>query len=159
MEPTSFALDIYPAMAAALKNFSSTPLDLAHLQSAYLPAGLLHRLHHPGQRQPDPGTAVQDRAHAPRHRAGGASPLYRDMESDLRMQRYDLIIDMTQSGRSMLKSEVLYAEQVKVVCASSHPRLGSSLTTEAYFTEEHVALAQWQVRGSMLTAEHLPQMA
>lgn len=59
----------------------------------------------------------------------------------------------------MLKSEVLYAEQVKVVCAGHHPRLGNDLTVEAYFTEEHVALAQWQVRGSIITAEHLPQMA
>lgn len=159
MEPTSFAIDIYPAMAAALKNFSSTlstsrtfnprtsqrvfSIACVRLVSAQLVPALLCKI----------------RAHAP-----GISlevhPLFtEDMESDLRMQRYDLIIDMTQSGRSMLKSEVLYGEQVKVVCASNHPRLGSNLTVEAYFTEEHVALAQWQVRGSMITAEHLPQMA
>ncbi|MGY3947056.1 LysR family transcriptional regulator [Aeromonas allosaccharophila] len=159
MEPTSFAIDIYPAMAAALKNFSSTlstsrafnphtsqrvfSIACITLVSARLIPALLCKI-----RQQAPGIALE------------VHPLFtEDMESDLRMQRYDLIIDMTQSGRSMLKSEVLYAEQVKVVCASDHPRLGSDLTVEAYFTEEHVALAQWQVRGSMITAEHLPQMA
>lgn len=159
MEPTSFAIDIYPAMAAALKNFSSTlstsrafnprtsqrvfSIACITLVSARLIPALLCKI-----REQAPGIALE------------VHPLFtEDMESDLRMQRYDLIIDMTQSGRSMLKSEVLYAEQVKVVCASNHPRLGSDLTVEAYFTEEHVALAQWQVRGSMITAEHLPQMA
>jgi len=104
MEPTSFAIDIYPAMAAALKNFSSTlstsrtfnprtsqrvfSIACITLVSARLIPALLCKI-----REQAPGIALE------------VHPLFtEDMESDLRMQRYDLIIDMTQSGRSMLKS-------------------------------------------------------
>lgn len=156
VEPTTFAMDIYPAFEAALANFNSTLT---------------------ASRDFDPETSNktfsiacisvvgfdwltsllnQIRENAPRIRLE-VHPLFtQDYETDLRQQRYDLIIDIAPHPRSVLKHQLLGREEGCVVFSANHPRLtGESVDEAAFFREEHIALSRWQVRGSLLNNEHI----
>ena len=117
VEPTSFAMDIYPAMVAALKNFTSTlsasssfdpkvsnrifSIACVSVASYELMPQLLRQIR---KSAPNVGLEVH--------------PLFtEDYESDLRLQRYDLIIDMPPRGRTVLKMEPVFSERLMVVCA------------------------------------------
>ena len=158
VEPTSFAMDIYPAFEAALANFNSTLT---------------------ASRDFDPKTSNKTFSIACisvagfdwlsllteeiKHKAPLVSleihPLFtQDYESDLRLQRYDLIIDIAPSPRSILKYELLTREEACVVYRTEHPRIKGALTEDLFFSEEHVALARWKVRGSLLSGEHIDNL-
>lgn len=105
VEPTSFAMDIYPAMVAALKNFTSTlsasssfdpkvsnrifSIACVSVASYELMPQLMRQIR---EQAPNIGLEVH--------------PLFtEDYESDLRLQRYDLIIDLPPRGRTVLKMD------------------------------------------------------
>ncbi|WP_086980853.1 LysR family transcriptional regulator [Vibrio aphrogenes] len=156
VEPTTFAMDIYPAFEAALANFNST------LSSS---------------RNFDPKTSnktfsiaclsvlgfnwLSDLIELIQQTAPFISlevhPLFtQDYETDLRLQRYDLIIGIAPHSRSMLKHELLVKEQGCVVYSDTHPRLNHQhLDKEAFFNEEHIAISRWQVRRSLLNNDHI----
>lgn len=98
VEPTSFAVDIYPAMVAAIKNFTSTlsasvefdpkvsnrifSIACVSILSYELLPQLMKQIH-----ELAPNIALE------------VHPLFtEDYESDLRLQRYDLIIDLAPRG-------------------------------------------------------------
>jgi|GEM_PF-1092806 len=158
VEPTSFASDIYPAMSASLKNFTSTlsaSRDFDHRVSnrvfsiacvSVASYELLPKL-----------MAIIAKV-AP-NIALEVHPLFtEDYESDLRLQRYDLIINIPPNGRSSLKQEVLYTESLKVVCSSSHPRIGDTLSEEEFINEGHVVVSRWHTRGSLLNSKDYPNL-
>lgn len=158
VEPTTFAVDIYPAMAAALKNFSSTlsasrefdPKTSKRIFSIACVSVASYTL--------IPALILQMRKEAPKI-ALEIHPLFtEDMEADLRLQRYDLIIDMRPRGRTVLKTEVLYSEELKVVCSANHPRLSDGVTVSEFLNEDHVVVARWQARRSLLNAEDFPEL-
>lgn len=156
VEPTSFAMDIYPSFQAALDNFNSTLFASSEFDpkvsnktfSIACVSGVgIELFNHCIQQMQDSAPNINFEIH----------PLFtQDYESDLRLQRYDLIIDLTPSSRSNLKHEVLFSEKGCVVCRKGHPRLiNNTLTYQAFFAEEHVAFSQWKVRGSVLSNEHM----
>lgn len=158
VEPTSFSSDIYPAMSASLKNFTSTlsaSRDFDHRVSnrifsvacvSVASYELLPRL-----------MAIIAKV-AP-NIALEVHPLFtEDYESDLRLQRYDLIINIPPNARSSLKQEVLYTESLKVVCASDHPRIESVISEQEFLTEGHVVVSRWHARGSLLNNDDYPSL-
>ncbi|USD64267.1 LysR family transcriptional regulator [Vibrio sp. SCSIO 43136] len=155
VEPTSFASDIYPALSAALKNYTSTlsastefepsvsnrifSLACMSVASYALIPELLKQIR---QIAPNIGLEVH--------------PLFtEDYESDLRLQRYDLIIDMPPDGHSNLKVDELFSEQLMVVCSENHPRISDSITSEQFLEEEHIVVSRWHSRGSLLKEQHI----
>ncbi|PSU10417.1 LysR family transcriptional regulator [Photobacterium gaetbulicola] len=158
VEPTAFASDIYPALAASLKNFSSTlsasrefdPKTSRRIFSIACVSVASFSI--------IPVLVEQIRLEAP-NIALEIHPLFtEDMEADLRLQRYDLVIDLPPRGRSLLKSQVLYSEELSVVCCKHHPRLTDSVTIEQFLAEDHVVVARWHARGSLLNAEDIPEL-
>ncbi|MGF1681655.1 LysR family transcriptional regulator [Photobacterium minamisatsumaniensis] len=156
VEPTTFARDIYPAMSAALKNFSSTlsasrefdPKTSTRIFSIACVSVASYLL--------IPALIVLLRKEAP-NVALEIHPLFtEDMEADLRLQRYDLIIDMAPRGRTLLKTEVIYSEPLKVVCSKDHPRIGDTITVDEFLAEDHVVVARWHSRRSLLNSEDIP---
>ncbi|MGR5065031.1 LysR family transcriptional regulator [Photobacterium sp. DNB22_13_2] len=158
VEPTAFASDIYPALAASLKNFSSTlsasrgfdpktskrifSIACVSVASYSVIPALIERV-----RMEAPNIAFE------------IHPLFtEDMEADLRLQRYDLVIDMPPRGRSLLKSQVLYSEELSVVCCKHHPRLSDSITIEEFLNEDHVVVSRWHARGSLLNSDDIPEL-
>ncbi|PSU34779.1 LysR family transcriptional regulator [Photobacterium lutimaris] len=158
VEPTAFASDIYPALAASLKNFSSTlsasrefdPKTSKRIFSIACVSVASYSV--------IPALIEQVRKEAP-NIAFEIHPLFtEDMEADLRLQRYDLVIDLPPRGRSLLKSQVLYSEELSVVCCKHHPRFTDSITVEEFLNEDHVVVSRWHARGSLLNAEDIPEL-
>lgn len=154
--PTSFAMDIYPAFEAALANFNSTltasrDFDPKNSNKTFSIAcisvfgnswinSLIRQVE-------EKGPQINLEVH----------PLFsQDAEKDLRLQRYDLVIDIAPNARSVLKHERLMVENACVAFSENHPRLcqKQSITKEDFFNEKHVALSRWQVRKTLLNNEH-----
>ncbi|WP_161939983.1 LysR family transcriptional regulator [Aliivibrio fischeri] len=158
VEPTVFASDIYPAMSAALKNFTSTlsasrefdPKTSNRIFSIAVVSTVNYSL--------IPKLVKQIRTSAPNISLEIHPQFTEDLESDLRLQRYDLVIDMAIRGRTILKSEVVYTEILKVVCSKDHPRIGDSISLEQFLSEEHVAASRWHSRSSLLNAEDIGEL-
>lgn len=158
VEPTVFASDIYPAMSAALKNFTSTlsasrefdPKTSNRIFSIAVVSTVNYSL--------IPKLVKQLRLSAPNISLEIHPQFTEDLESDLRLQRYDLVIDMAIRGRTILKSEVVYTEILKVVCSKDHPRIGGSISLEQFLSEEHVAASRWHSRSSLLNAEDIGEL-
>ncbi|ASI92256.1 LysR family transcriptional regulator [Vibrio mediterranei] len=158
VEPTTFANDIYPALATSLKNFTSTleasrdfnpktstkTFSIASVSAAnyaVLPE-LLVRI-----------SKIAPKVSLEVH------PLFtEDHESDLRLQRYDLVIDRTRSETPTLKVREIFREKLYVVVANNHPRItGDTITTEQYLAEQHVVMSQWQTRKSFFNEKDFPE--
>ncbi|MGR4988120.1 LysR family transcriptional regulator [Vibrio rotiferianus] len=159
VEPTSFAIDIYPAMVAALKNFTSTlsasssfdpkvsnrifSIACVSVASYELMPQLLRQIR---KSAPNIGLEVH--------------PLFtEDYESDLRLQRYDLIIDMPPRGRTVLKMEPVFSERLMVVCSADHPRIQDTCSVEQFLAEEHVVVSRWHARKSLMSEEDIEDLA
>ncbi|WP_394240667.1 LysR family transcriptional regulator [Vibrio astriarenae] len=152
VEPTGFSVDIYPAMAAALQNYKSTLIssrDFAAEKSnrvfsiACLSSISYHLM-----------PAVFARIHkiAP-NISLDIHPLFaEDYESDLRLGKYDLVLDLEPQGRTTLKTEVVLRGTFKACCRGDHPRIKpGELTKEQFNQEEHVAISRWHNRRHILT--------
>lgn len=147
VEPTSFGMDIYPAFSAALSNFNSTlsasrDFDPKTSQKTFSIASVsvtgFNWLNHLVAEIRDKAPAINLEVH----------PLFtQDYETDLRLQRYDLIIDIAPNTRSFLKHEPLVREEACVVYSKDHPRLEGNISKDEFFSESHVVLARWHVRG------------
>lgn len=153
VEPTAFASDIYPAMSAALKNFTSTlsasrdfdPKTSNRIFSIACVSAASYEL------MPKLMNLVSQTAP---NIALEIHPLFtEDYESDLRLQRHDLIVDMTPRGRTMLKHETISTEELVVVCREDHPTIGDSMDIEEFLTHDHVVVSRWHARKSLLSAE------
>lgn len=159
VEPTSFSSDIYPALSAALKNYTST----LSASTAFDPK-VSNRIFSiacvsVASYQLIPKVIQQMRKNAP-NVGLEVHPLFtEDYESDLRLQRYDLIIDMPPTGRSNLKYDELFAEHLMVVCSKDHPRIKDSISIDEYLAEEHVVVSRWHSRRSLMHEEHISELA
>ena len=86
-------------------------------------------------------------------------PLFtEDYESDLRLQRYDLIIDMPPRGRTVLKVEPVFSERLMVVCSAEHPRIHDACSVEQFLAEEHVVVSRWHARKSLMNEEDIADL-
>ncbi|RZR12183.1 LysR family transcriptional regulator [Vibrio vulnificus] len=159
VEPTSFAVDIYPAMLTAFKNFTSTlsassefeakvsnrifSIACVSVASYELMSQLLKQI-----RQHAPNISLE------------VHPLFtEDYESDLRLQRYDLIIDMAPRGWTTLKVEPIFSERLMVVCCADHPRIADACSVAQFLAEEHVVVSRWHARKSLMSEEDIADLA
>jgi len=159
VEPTSFASDIYPALSAALKNYSSTltasrefdpkvsnrifSIACVSVASYVLLPKVMEVIANQA-----PGIALE------------VHPLFtEDYESDLRLQRYDLIIDMEPKSHTNLRFERLYSERLMVVMSNDHPRIKETISSEEFISEKHVVVSRWQSRASLLGADDIAELA
>ncbi|MGF1692127.1 LysR family transcriptional regulator [Photobacterium kagoshimensis] len=158
VEPTTFARDIYPAMSAAFKNFSSTlsasrafdPKVSNRIFSVACVSAASYELM--------PQLMKQIHEQAP-HISIEVHPLFtEDFESDLRLQRYDLIVDLVPRGRTVLKVEPIFSERLLVVCSTQHPRIKDSITPEQFLKEQHVVVSRWHSRKSLLNDEDIADL-
>ncbi|PMH42212.1 LysR family transcriptional regulator [Vibrio sp. 10N.286.49.B3] len=156
--PTSFASDIYPALLTAYKNFTST-LSASHQFNPKISSRVfsIACISSVGQWLM-PQVLKQIRQLAPKISLE-VHPLFtEDYEMDLRLQRYDLVIDIPPKVATSLKVEAIYEEHLQVACSESHPRIKESITLEEYLSEEHIVLSQWQARRSLLSDEDILEL-
>ncbi|MGY5453369.1 LysR family transcriptional regulator [Agarivorans sp. MS3-6] len=153
VEPTTFAMDIYPAMLAAQKNFASTLVNSRSFEPKISDRIFSIACVSPAYYQLIPKLFQLINKAAP-NISLEVHPLFtEDYESDLRLQRHDLIIDMMPRERTLLSFEPVLSEDLVVVCSADHPRIGSSISIEQFLAEEHVVISRWHARRSLLGAD------
>ncbi|EPR7134915.1 LysR family transcriptional regulator [Vibrio vulnificus] len=159
VEPTSFAVDIYPAMLTAFKNFTSTLSASSEFEAKVSNRIFSIACVSVASYELMPQLLKQIRQHAP-NISLEVHPLFtEDYESDLRLQRYDLIIDMAPRGWTPLKVEPIFSERLMVVCCADHPRITDACSVAQFLAEEHVVVSRWHARKSLMSAEDIADLA
>ncbi|EPS3386663.1 LysR family transcriptional regulator [Vibrio vulnificus] len=159
VEPTSFAVDIYPAMLTAFKNFTSTLSASSEFEAKVSNRIFSIACVSVASYELMPQLLKQIRQHAP-NISLEVHPLFtEDYESDLRLQRYDLIIDMEPRGWTPLKVEPIFSERLMVVCCADHPRIADACSVAQFLAEEHVVVSRWHARKSLMSAEDIADLA
>ncbi|EHY1011666.1 LysR family transcriptional regulator [Vibrio vulnificus] len=159
VEPTSFAVDIYPAMLTAFKNFTSTLSASSEFEAKVSNRIFSIACVSVASYELMPQLLKQIRQHAPNIFLE-VHPLFtEDYESDLRLQRYDLIIDMAPRGWTPLKVEPIFSERLMVVCCADHPRIADACSVAQFLAEEHVVVSRWHARKSLMSAEDIADLA
>ncbi len=159
VEPTSFAVDIYPAMLTAFKNFTSTLSASSEFEVKVSNRIFSIACVSVASYELMPQLLKQIRQHAP-NISLEVHPLFtEDYESDLRLQRYDLIIDMAPRGWTPLKVEPIFSERLMVVCCANHPRIADACSVAQFLAEEHVVVSRWHARKSLMSAEDIADLA
>ncbi|EGR0391697.1 TPA: LysR family transcriptional regulator [Vibrio vulnificus] len=159
VEPTSFAVDIYPAMLTAFKNFTSTLSASSEFEAKVSNRIFSIACVSVASYELMPQLLKQIRQHAP-NISLEVHPLFtEDYESDLRLQRYDLIIDMAPRGWTTLKVEPIFSERLMVVCCADHPRIADACTVAQFLAEEHVVVSRWHARKSLMSEEDIADLA
>ncbi|HAS6141086.1 TPA: LysR family transcriptional regulator [Vibrio vulnificus] len=159
VEPTSFAVDIYPAMLTAFKNFTSTLSASSKFEAKVSNRIFSIACVSVASYELMPQLLKQIRQHAP-NISLEVHPLFtEDYESDLRLQRYDLIIDMAPRGWTSLKVEPIFSERLMVVCCADHPRIADACSVAQFLAEEHVVVSRWHARKSLMSAEDIADLA
>lgn len=72
-------------------------------------------------------------------------------------QKVDIVVDVISTKKHSLIEEVLFEDEAVCLTRVDHPRIGETLTEEAYFQEQHIALKI--KRGDMNTVEFLSEKA
>lgn len=159
VEPTSFAVDIYPAMLTAFKNFTSTLSASSEFEAKVSNRIFSIACVSVASYELMPQLLKQIRQHAP-NISLEVHPLFtEDYESDLRLQRYDLIIDMAPRGWTTLKVEPIFSERLMVVCCADHPRIAEACSVAQFLAEEHVVVSRWHARKSLMSEEDIADLA
>ncbi|EKG2480492.1 LysR family transcriptional regulator [Vibrio vulnificus] len=159
VEPTSFAVDIYPAMLTAFKNFTSTLSASSEFEAKVSNRIFSIACVSVASYELMPQLLKQIRQHAP-NISLEVHPLFtEDYESDLRLQRYDLIIDMAPRGWTTLKVEPIFSERLMVVCCADHPRIADACSVSQFLAEEHVVVSRWHARKSLMSEEDIADLA
>ncbi|MGR5259499.1 LysR family transcriptional regulator [Vibrio astriarenae] len=158
VEPTQFALDIYPTLASAVENiaytmpehtkFNPSQCDKQFVISALSVFGFTFL----------PELAALLEQEAPKSTVR-IEPLYNhDVTNALRSQQSDLIVEVYAGQYPQLRSKVLMSDSVGVVCRQDHPRLkGNTISREQYLNEKHVAHSQVDSNTGYLTGRGLKE--
>ncbi|WP_045594839.1 LysR family transcriptional regulator [Vibrio vulnificus] len=159
VEPTSFAVDIYPAMLTAFKNFTSTLSASSEFEAKVSNRIFSIACVSVASYELMPQLLKQIRQYAP-NISLEVHPLFtEDYESDLRLQRYDLIIDMAPRGWTTLKVEPIFSERLMVVCCADHPRIADACSVAQFLAEDHVVVSRWHARKSLMSEEDIADLA
>ncbi|WP_392339579.1 LysR family transcriptional regulator [Moritella marina] len=156
VEPTQFALDIYPTLASSVENiaymlpefkkFDPLKCDKEFVVSSLSVFGF---------------TILPELSALMSQEAPLASvkvePLYsHDHSNILRSQQCDLIIEAYSNQSSQLRSKVIMEDTLSVMCREDHPRLtGNAITPEEFLFESHVTHSQLEKKGGYLLGRGL----
>lgn len=79
---------------------------------------------------------------------------------NLRLQKFDLVIDLHPGGASFLDFQKILDVELVVCCSCTHPRLtGNTITKEEYFSEEHVSVYDWAKRAHLFGSNVLSSLS
>lgn len=156
VEPTQFAIDIYPTLASAVESIAYTtpeykkfdPLkcdnqfaiaSLSVLGFTILPELSLLM----SQEAPLASVKIE--------------PLYsQDLTSLLRSQHFDVVIEAHNDDNPQLRSEIIMQDTLCVMCRSDHPRLsGEEITLTQFLAERHVTHVSFDQQNGYLAGRGL----
>jgi len=156
VEPTQFALDIYPTLASAVENIAYmtpeyTKFDPQKCDKQFTIASL----------SVFGFTILPELSLLMSQQAPLASvkiePLYnQDLTSMLRSQHFDLVIEADTDEYPQLRSEIIMEDTLCVMCRTEHPRLtGDNITLDQFLAEKHVIHARYDHQHGYLAGRGL----
>ncbi|AYO09398.1 LysR family transcriptional regulator [Vibrio campbellii] len=159
VSPSNKAIEIYPALAAANKLYASTLEHLNRFSPISSDRSFSMACINIASYQLVPELLAKIREKAPNITID-VHPLYsEDYEMDLRVKRYDFVIDVPQIRTSSLRYETIGKRELVVVCSKNHPRLGEMLTKQEFLEEDHVVLASWQHKVSPMSNSNIIELS
>ncbi|MEH6453202.1 MAG: LysR family transcriptional regulator, partial [Psychromonas sp.] len=158
MYPTPRSIDIYPALSTALSSYTSTislnggfnPATAERIYSFAVISGLGHTFL--------PTVFNRLREQAPNLYFEIHPKFSKDTELDLRLQRYDFVIDADHFAPSFIESRHLFNEEIVAVMNKDHPRIHDEMTLEQFLAEEHTVVSGWQLRSSIMKSAHISEL-
>ena len=160
VEPTHFALEIYPTIKQAISALSNTyglkkAFDPGALEKHFtiacttetslsLMAPLIKKVRD-----------VSNKIHL------SICHLSSDnFVSDLRTMQIDGIIDVDKFSYRSLNKNLLFTDHLVLACSKTHPRItGNSISLEKYRSEEHIVVAQTVAHSTYLTTDDVSELA
>lgn len=159
VSPSNKAIEIYPALAAANKLYASTLEHLNRFSPTSSDRNFSIACINVASYQFVPELLAKVREKAPNITID-VHPLYsEDYEMDLRVKRYDFVIDAPQLRTSSLRYKTIDNREIVVVCAKDHPRLGWSISQEEFLHEDHVVLGSWQHKINPLSNSDIIELS
>lgn len=159
IQPTTFASNIYPDLARSLSHFNCTidasrnfnpekstkSFSIASISMAnyIIFPDLLSKIS-----QTAPNISVD------------IYPLFsEDHETDLRLQKYDLIVDHTLTSPTNFKKKEIFTDKLFVVGSKHHPRLADKkITGDEFLNEKHIEVSRWALGQNFFTDEFIPEL-
>ena len=159
VSPSNKAIEIYPALAAANKLYASTLEHLNRFSPISSDRSFSMACINIASYQLIPELLTQVRKKAPNITID-VHPLYsEDYEMDLRVKRYDFVIDAPQLRTSSLRYKPIGKREIVVVCAKNHPRLGESISQTEFLNEDHIVLGSWQHKVNPLSNSDIVELS
>ena len=149
VEPTQFALDMYPALAKAVKEIvyahpKHKAFDPSSCEETFILASLSifgHDLL--------PQLFKLIRLQAPKVKVQVVPLIKEDMVHELRIQQCDLIIDTYIGSGAELNSKAILESPVCVICNPDHPRVtGKSISESEFLNEQHIGHSQFSTKDN-----------
>ena len=143
VEPTQFALDIYPTLASAVENIAYMTPEFKKFEPLKCNKQfVISAINVLGSTILSELSAIMSRE-APLASVK-VEPLNNQDQTDmLRSQHYDLIIEAYSDQTSHLNCKIIMADTLCVMCRKDHPRLiGDTISADEFLYERHVTLAQ-----------------
>ena len=160
VEPTNFAMEIYPVIKAALGTLSDTyerkkvfdpkaahktfTIACTSKTSLSLMAPLIRKIR-----------KISTTTHL------NMLPLYSDdFLADLRTMKLDGIIDADKSDYHGLSKSLLYKDRMVLVCSKSHPRIfGDHISLHQYLDEQHVIVSHGPSQTAYLSPNDIKELS
>ncbi|MDO6764662.1 LysR family transcriptional regulator [Agarivorans sp. 1_MG-2023] len=143
VEPTPYAIDIYPALANSVESIAHMLPEQRHFNPAKCQRQFTIAALSVFSFTLFPQLSKRLFEQAPLASVK-TEPLFgQDMISLLRTHQCDLLIEAESNRYPNLRSQVVMQDKLAVVCRAQHPRIsGSEINLEQYLSEQHVIHSQ-----------------
>ncbi len=156
VEPTAFALQIYPSLLEGIKQLETT-----------FSANQRFDPHNCGLRFSIACSSLANYSFIPKivENFSQNFPLIGidihilagdDMVSQLRNKEHDFVIDVNLDDSRVLNKTLLYNEDLVLCCRKEHPRIqNAKISLQQFMSEYHVTIANRKSSGNLLKNEHI----
>lgn len=159
VEPTHFALEIYPVVKQAVSSLHET----YGLKKAFDPNAMEKHFTVACTSKTSLSLMAplvkQIRAMSTKTHLNISQLQSDDIVSDLRSMQLDGIIDADKSTYRGLSKNFLYTDHMVLACSNNHPRItGDAITLEQFIAEEHVVVSQSLSHSPYLSSEDISEL-
>ncbi|MBR9728558.1 LysR family transcriptional regulator [Shewanella intestini] len=156
VEPTQFALDIYPTLANAIENIAYTLPEYQKFDPAVCNKQFVISALSVFGFTLLPELAMRLSQVAPLASMNIDAISGQDPADMLRTQQSDILIEVKSQQSSLLRSKVIMQDKVCVTCRQDHPMLvGTSITQAQFLQQKHITIGSKNQKAGYLTGRGL----
>ena len=156
VEPTKFALDIYPTLANSVENIAYMLPEFKKFEPLKCNKEFVISTLSVFGYSILPELAALMSREAPLASVKVEPLSNQDQTNTLRSQYYDLLVEVYSELTPQLNSKIIMEDTLCVICRKDHPRLnGDTLSTDEFLHERHVTLSQLDNKAGFLQGRGL----